>query len=61
MVCDPWSVLHYKLQEKFKQFIRLVANICQDKVDNIDLLTSTLFMSPKNKTFMFIFVILISK
>ena len=36
-----------------KQFIRLIANICQYKVDNIILLQNTLCMFPKHKIFMF--------
>ena len=40
-------VSHYKLQEKFKKIIRLIANIYKYKVDNIILPNSSLCMPLK--------------
>ena len=40
-------VPHYKLQEKFKKIIRLIANIYKYKVDNIILPNSSLCMPLK--------------
>ena len=55
--------LFYIINHKrnLKQFIRLIANIYQYKIENIILLKGTLCIPPKSKTFSFNFPDLILK